>query len=91
LLDEPLDDLLEEERVALRLVQNQVLEGLEGRTAVCPAILPHQGGQQLLSFCRAQGVQPQLGVIGLAAPGMLIFGAIVHQQQQAHGGQALGQ
>src|SRR5262249_8748741 len=91
LLDEALDDLLDEERVALRLVKNQLLEGLEDRTAGCPAILPHQGGQQLLGFCRAQGVQPQLGVIGLAAPDMLIFGAIVHQQQEAHSGQALAQ
>ena len=40
---------------------------------------------------RPQRIEPQLGVIGLAAPGVLILGAVIHQQQEARGGDPLAQ
>ena len=38
-----------------------------------------------------QRVEPELGVVGLAAPAVLVLRAIVDQQQQPGGGQALDQ
>ena len=38
-----------------------------------------------------QRVEPELGVVGLAAPAVLVLGTVVDQQQQAGRGQALHQ
>ena len=77
--------LLQKEGIALG-ARNQEL--LEGRQA---GIVPQQGLQELVSAGRGQRVEPQLRVVGLAAPAVLVLGPVVDQQQQAGGGQALHQ
>ena len=47
--------------------------------------------QQGLGACGRQRVEPELGVVGFIAPAMLVLGAVVDQQEQAGGGQALHQ
>ena len=54
-------------------------------------VVPEQGLQELLGAHGRQRVQPQLRVIGLAAPAVLVLRAIVDQQQEAGGRQALDQ
>ena len=63
----------------------QLLERLQ------TGIVPQEALQQGLGARRGQRVEPELGVVGLAAPAVLILGAVVDQQQQAGGGQALHQ
>jgi hypothetical protein len=45
--------------------------------------------EQLVGALRWQGIQPELAVIGLTAPGMAVLGAIVDEDQKAHCRQAL--
>ena len=52
---------------------------------------PEQGLQELVGARRRQRVKPQLGVVGLAAPAMLVLRPVVDQQQEPGGRQALDQ
>src|SRR4029450_5518516 len=54
-------------------------------------VIPEEGMEELLSTPWGQRVEPQLRVIGLTAPAVLILGPIVDQQQEPAGGQALDQ
>ena len=79
------DALLQEEGVALGALDQALLERLQA------GIVPQQGLQQCLGARRGQRVEPELGVVGLAAPAVLVLGAVVDQQEQTGGGQALDQ
>ena len=52
---------------------------------------PKQGLQELVGAGRRQRVEPQLRVVGLAAPAVLVLGAVVDQEQQPGGRQTLDQ
>ena len=52
---------------------------------------PPAGPAGVLGALRGQGVEPELGVVGLAAPAVLVLGAVVDEQEHAGGGQALDQ
>ena len=56
-----------------------------------PGSAPEQRPEELFGAGRRQGVQAELRVVRAAAPGVLIFRAVVHQQQQPGGRQALDQ
>src|SRR5437016_1721279 len=56
-----------------------------------PYGVAQQRGEKLFRFLRAQGSQPQLGVVGLTAPLGAILGAVVHQQEEAGTGYTLTQ
>ena len=84
-LDQRPDALLEEEGVPLGPLDQQSLERLEGR------IGPEQDVQQLLGALRWQGIDPELAVVALAAPGVLVLGAVVDEEQQPGGREALDQ
>ncbi|MNP04930.1 hypothetical protein D3C76_968690 [compost metagenome] len=75
LLEQRLDHFLHEERVALRLLQDELFEGNEG------GIVPKQGREQTLSFGRAQRFEPQLAAMTRARPHRLILRPVVHEEQ----------
>ncbi|MNN32298.1 hypothetical protein D3C81_1460180 [compost metagenome] len=75
LLDQRLYHFLHEERVALRLIQDELFEGGEG------GIVPKQGCEQCLCFGRAQRFEPQLAAMPCARPHRLILGPVVHEEQ----------
>ena len=77
--------LLQKEGIALGARDQELLERCQA------GVVPQQGLQQLLGARRGQRVEPQLRVVGLAAPAVLVLRAIVDQQQQAGRGQALDQ
>ena len=77
--------LFQEEGIALG-ARNQEL--LERRQA---GVIPQQGLQELVGAHRRQRVEPQLRVVGLAAPAVLVLGAVVHQEQEPGRRQALDQ
>jgi hypothetical protein len=54
-------------------------------------IVSQEALQQGLGTRRGQRVEPELGVVGLRVPAVLILGAVVDRQQQASSGQALHQ
>ena len=52
---------------------------------------PSSAGQQLVGALGRQRVDPELGVVALAAPGVAVLRAVVDQQQDPGGRQALDQ
>jgi len=60
--------LLQEEGIALSTRNEQVCERLQA------GVVPEQDVQELVGAQRRQRVQPQLRVIGLATPAVLILG-----------------
>src|SRR5713226_3556325 len=77
------DRLLQEERVAT--LDQQLLERYQ------PGVVAEERIQQLPRALGRERVQPQLAVGRLAAPGVLVLGTVVHEQQQACRAQALDQ
>src|SRR6266852_7398005 len=75
--------LLQEEGVALGLLDEKLLERLE------PAVGTQEGLEEVLSALGAQRVKPELRVVGLAPPAVLVLGAVVDEQEEPGGGQAL--
>src|SRR5262249_31677729 len=69
------DGLLQEEGIAT--LDEKLLQGGEAR------ILAEEHIQQLGGALSRQRVEPQLAIGGLIAPGVLVLGAIVHEQEQA--------
>ena len=63
-------------------------ELLERRQA---GVVPEQGLEQFVGARRRQRVEPQLRVVGLAAPAVLVLRAVVDQQQEPGRRQALDQ
>ena len=82
-LHEGLDTLLQEEGVSLSPLDQHPLERLEG------AVLPQQGVEQFFSALGRQRVDPELEVVGFAAPVVLVFGPVVDEEQDAGRRQAL--
>jgi hypothetical protein len=64
-------------RYALGARNQELLEGYQA------GIIAQQGVQELVGTGRRQGIEPQLRVIRLAAPAVLILRPIVDQEQQA--------
>ena len=50
-----------------------------------------QRGQHLLGALVAQRIEPQLAVVGLAAPFVTVLGAVVNQQQNLRGADRIGE
>jgi hypothetical protein len=69
------DRLLQEEGVPAP--DQELLERSE------PGILAEERLQELPGALDRERVQPQLAVIGLAAPGVPVLGTVVHEEQQA--------
>ena len=84
-LDQRLHHLFREERRTLRLPENELLQGLEA------GVIAEQIGEELLGLFFAQGRKAKLGVVGLLSPLVAILRAVIHEQEQAGGGQALAQ
>src|SRR5262245_37547240 len=74
-LDERPHTFFEEERVPLGATNQCPPERFEGR------ILAEQGRQQLLGTLRRQGIDPELEVVGLAPPPVLVLGSVVGEEQ----------
>ena len=75
--------LLEEEGIRFRPLDQELLERAEGRVGAEERI------EQLVGALGRQGIDPELAVVGLAAPGVLVLGAVVDEEQEARRGQAL--
>src|SRR5499427_7448693 len=75
--------LLQEEWVPLGTRNQRLPERLEGR------ILAEQGRQQLLCTFGRQRVDPELEVVSLAAPAVLVLGPVVGEEEDAGRRQAV--
>src|SRR5262249_20629020 len=84
-LDESPHALLEKERIALRARDQESAERIEHR------IRPEQRVKERLGTLGGQGIDTNLCVERLSAPGMLILGPLVDEDQDACGRQALEQ
>ena len=67
--------LLQEERVPA--LDQELLERLERR------VVAEERLQQLAGALGRERIEPELAVVGLAAPAVLVLGPVVHEQQQA--------
>ena len=84
-LHQRLHGLLEEERIPLGPLDEERREPLE------PGVSTEEGPKELLRALRRQRVEAELGVGGLAAPGVLILGAVVDQEAERRRPEALDQ
>jgi hypothetical protein len=75
-IHERLHGLLQEERIPLGPLDEERREPLE------PGALAEQPPEELLGTLGWQRVEAELTVVGLAAPAVLILGAIVDQEAQ---------
>src|SRR2546428_10173714 len=83
-LDEGPHALLQKERITLSPRDQKPREGLELNVG------PEERPEQLAGARRWQRVDPELRVVCPAAPGMLVLGAVVHEEEEAgdrHAGQ----
>ena len=77
--------LFQEEGVPLCLVDQAVLEQRER------GVGPQEAPEQFLGALGRQGVQAELGVVGLASPPVPVLRTIVDEQQEPRGREALDQ
>src|SRR5262249_46044923 len=84
-LDERLHALLQEEGITFGTGDQEWGERYQTRVSAQECL------QQLVCRRRGQWVEPYLGVKGLTAPAVLILRAVVDQEEDAGGGQALDQ
>ena len=82
-LDQGAHALFQEEGIACRARNQHWGERRQAR------IVPQQGREERLDAGGRQRVEPQLRVVRLAAPAVLILRPIVDQQQEVGGGQAV--
>ena len=68
---------------AFRALDQELLERAEGRVA------PRSASSSSSALLGRQRVDPELGVVGLAAPGMLVLGAVADEEQEARRGHAV--
>jgi hypothetical protein len=76
------DTLLEKQRVTLGPLNQSPFERFETR------VRPQQARQQVVRALRGEGIDAELSIVGLAPPAVLIFRAVVDQQQEPSGGEA---
>src|SRR5436309_5634927 len=81
-LDQSPHALLQKEWIALGTLDEQSLQGIEARIAA------EECAEDLFDALSRQWVDAELAVVGLAAPTVLILGAIVDQQENARRRQA---
>ena len=72
--------LLQEERVALGALDEQRRERGDA------SVVAEEREEQRLGGVQGQGVEPELRVVGLAAPAVLVLRTIVHEQQSRAAG-----
>ena len=77
--------LLQKEGIALGARDQELLERRQA------GVVPQQGLQELVGTRRGQRVEPELRVVGLAAPAVLVLRAVVDQEQEPGRRQALDQ
>src|SRR5712691_5711578 len=82
-LDQRPNSFLEKERVAFGPAGQEPLEGPKLRTVA------QETTKQLLGGRWRQGVDPELAVVGLPAPAVLVLGPVVDEEQQARRREAL--
>jgi hypothetical protein len=70
--------LFQEKRIPFGARDQELLECVQA------GVVAQQRLEKLLGAGGRQRVQAQLRVVGLAAPGVLVLGAVVDQQQEAH-------
>src|SRR5262245_49223426 len=75
--------LLEEEGIGVRPLDQQLLERGEGRVSAEEPI------EQLVGTLGWKGIDPELAVVGFAAPGVAVLGAVADEEQEARRWQAL--
>ena len=75
--------LLDEKGVRLRPLDQEALERAEG------GVGPEQSLEELVGAFGRQGIDTELPVEGLAAPGVLILGPVVDEQDEARRGHAV--
>src|SRR4030095_13787373 len=75
--------LLEEEGIRLRLLDQQPLKRAERH------VRAEERVEQLVSALGREAIDPELPVVSLASPGMLILRAVTDEEQEARRGQAL--
>ena len=84
-LDKSSHALLQEKRIALRPRDQDPLQRIEA------GVRPEQRAEERLGGLRWEGVQPELHVVGPAAPRVLILRPVVHEEQEPRRRQALGE
>ena len=84
-LDQRPHALLEEEGIAAGPGDEDGLERLDGSVGA------QQGQEQLVGALGREGIQTELGVVGLAPPAMLVLRPVVDQEKKSCGRQALDQ
>jgi hypothetical protein len=84
-LDERPDALLQEERIALCSLDQHALERIESDVG------PDQRAEELSGVIVRQGIEPELRVVGAAAPLVRILRPVVHEEQHPGRRQALDQ
>ncbi len=77
--------LFQEEGIALRAGDQQVFERRQAR------VIPEESLEECLGTRRRQRVEPELAVVGFAAPAMLVLRPVVDQQQELGRRDALDQ
>ncbi len=82
-LDQRPDTFLQKERRPLGPLDEEALQRLDG------GVVAEQGVQQLARAGRGQGVDPELPVVGLRSPGVLVLRAIVDEHEDARRRQPL--
>ena len=74
-LDQRADALLQEEGVPFRPLDQERQERTQG------GVVPQEGVQEGVRALRRQRVEPELGVEGPAPPAVLVFGAVVDEEE----------
>ena len=75
--------LLEKERIALRPLDEQALEGMQA------GVVSEEGAQHGLRAGSREGIDPQLRVVRPVSPGVLVLGPIASQKEHPGRGQTL--
>jgi hypothetical protein len=68
--------LLEQEGIRFRPLDQELLERAKGR------VRAEQRVEQLVGALRRQRIDPKLAVVGLAAPGVLVLGTVIDEEQE---------